>query len=189
MFHATFMMILTCFIHTLCHYYAFSGTNLLTRCQRASCCFLLFLVPGRLFGQYSRNSTKRKPNILIHRDGPEHRRGAGEEAQGPQTIGPRGLHPGRAGLWGGSPGALPTPPLRLFNPSEPKNPTPIDETPERLHGRRRHRETPFWGTEVSVPAPCRDGEVPPEGISIDTTAIFIDAADSYDEEGVVLPRG
>jgi hypothetical protein len=20
----------------------------------------------------------------------------------------------------------------------------------------------FWGTEVSVPAPCRDGEVPPE---------------------------
>jgi hypothetical protein len=31
--------------------------------------------------------------------------------------------------------------------------------------------------------------VPPEGISIDTTAIFIAAAVSYDEEGVVLHRG
>jgi hypothetical protein len=57
----------------------------------------------------------------------------------------------------------------------------------------------FWGTEVSVLAPCRDGEVPPEpspsvsiaisAVSIDLTAIFIVVAASYDEEGVVLPRG
>jgi hypothetical protein len=56
----------------------------------------------------------------------------------------------------------------------------------------------FWGTEVSVPAPCRDGEVPPEpsrsvsiaisAVSIDLTAISIVVAASYDEEGVVLPR-
>jgi hypothetical protein len=57
----------------------------------------------------------------------------------------------------------------------------------------------FQGIEVSVPAPCRDGEVPPKpsssvsiavsAISIDLTAIFINLAVSYDEEGVVLPRG
>jgi hypothetical protein len=57
----------------------------------------------------------------------------------------------------------------------------------------------FWGTEVSVPAPCRDEEVPPEPspsvcitvsiVSIDLTAISINLAVSYDEEGVVLPRG
>jgi hypothetical protein len=57
----------------------------------------------------------------------------------------------------------------------------------------------FWGTEVSIPAPCRDGEVPPEpspsvsitvsAISIDLTTISINLAVSYDEEGVVLPRG
>jgi hypothetical protein len=57
----------------------------------------------------------------------------------------------------------------------------------------------FRGTEVSVPAPCRDGEVPPEpspsvsiavfAISIDLTAISIVVAASYDEEGVVLPQG
>ncbi|KAK1680617.1 hypothetical protein QYE76_041465 [Lolium multiflorum] len=57
---------------------------------------------------------------------------------------------------------------------------------EKLQGRHRHRETNS-GTEVSVPA-LRDGELPP-AISIDTTAIFIAIVVSYDEEGVVLPRG
>jgi hypothetical protein len=60
-------------------------------------------------------------------------------------------------------------------------------------------EAKFWGTEVSVPAPCQDGEVPPEpslsvsiavsSVSIDLTAISINLAVSYDEEGVVHPRG
>ena len=162
MFHASFMTIPTCFIHTLYRFDAFSGTNLLTRCRSVSSCFLLFLVPERLFGQYSRNSTKRRPNIIIHRDGPGHRRGVRGEAWGPHTIGPRRLASGRAGLWGGHPVAPPAPPLRLYKPFRSKNAIPFDETPERLQGRRRHRETPIRGTEVSVPAPCRDGELPPE---------------------------
>ena len=54
---------------------------------------------------------------------------------------------------------------------------------------RRHREAKIWGgAGVSVPARRRDGEVPPEGSSIDSTAIFITAAVSH-EEGVVLHRG
>jgi hypothetical protein len=57
----------------------------------------------------------------------------------------------------------------------------------------------FQGTEVSVPAPFQDGEVPPEAspsvsiavstVSINLTTISINLAVSYDEEGVVLPRG
>jgi hypothetical protein len=53
----------------------------------------------------------------------------------------------------------------------------------------------FWGTEVSVLAPCRNGEVPPEpspsvsiavsAVSIDLTTISINLAVSYDKEGVV----
>jgi hypothetical protein len=60
-------------------------------------------------------------------------------------------------------------------------------------------EDKFWGTEVSVLAPCRDREVPPEpspsvsiaisAVSIDLTSISIAVAASDDEEGVVLPRG
>jgi hypothetical protein len=57
----------------------------------------------------------------------------------------------------------------------------------------------FRGIEVSVPAPCRDGDLPPEpfplvsiavsAVSIDLTAISTNIDVSYDEEGVVLPRG
>jgi hypothetical protein len=57
----------------------------------------------------------------------------------------------------------------------------------------------FRGTEVSVPAPSRDGEVPPEpspsvsiavsAVSIDLTAISINLAVSCDEERVVHPLG
>jgi hypothetical protein len=42
----------------------------------------------------------------------------------------------------------------------------------------------FRGTEVSVPAPCQDGEVssvPSPSVSIDLTAISINLAVSYDE--------
>ena len=42
-FHACFIPIVTCFASTLCHFYTFSGTNLLTRCRSTSSCFLLFL--------------------------------------------------------------------------------------------------------------------------------------------------
>jgi hypothetical protein len=57
----------------------------------------------------------------------------------------------------------------------------------------------FRGTEVSIPAPYWDREVPPKPspsvsiavsvVSIDLTAISINLAISYDEEGVVFPWG
>src|SRR5215203_617953 len=65
MFHACFMTIPTCFIHIICHIYAFSGTNLLTRCRSASSCFLLFLVSEILVTKYSRNRTKSRPRFLF----------------------------------------------------------------------------------------------------------------------------
>src|SRR5215207_643215 len=65
MFHATLLMIPTCFMHTLCHIRAFSGTNLLTRCRSASSCFLLFLVSEILVTKYSRNWTKSPPRFLF----------------------------------------------------------------------------------------------------------------------------
>jgi hypothetical protein len=79
-----------------------------------------------------------------------------------------------------------------------ENPRGIGVLP-RIVPQLRAIEDKFRGTEFSVPAPCRDGDVPPEpspsvsisvfDVSIDLTAISINLAVSYDDEGVVLPRG
>ena len=80
MFHDCFIPIATCFIHTSWHFYAFSGTNLLTRCHSASSRFLLFLVSENLFCKYPRNRTKQIAKSLFfstHSRSPkERRRGA-----------------------------------------------------------------------------------------------------------------
>ena len=105
MFHATFMMILTCFIHTLCHYYAFSGTNLLTRCRRASCCFLLFLVSEILVRKYSRNWTKSTPRGLFFHEAsrsPKTKRSGATGCPNPRAARPPS---GRASLSSGAPRA------------------------------------------------------------------------------------
>ena len=120
MFHACFMTIPTCFVHTLYRFDAFSGTNLLTRCRSASSCFLLFLVPEKLFGQYSRNSTKQKPNLLFFRGTHGARRASQGEAHGLQTTCSRDWAPGRAAIWCGPHGTPPMLPLRLFSHPDAK---------------------------------------------------------------------
>jgi hypothetical protein len=89
-------------------------------------------------------------------------------------------------------------PLRLYKASGRKTLGESAKFPEQFRSSAAAVDK-FWGTEVSVPAPCRDGEVPPEpspsvsiavsAISIDLAAISINLVVSYDKEGVVLPRG
>jgi hypothetical protein len=79
-----------------------------------------------------------------------------------------------------------------------ENPKTIGKIPEEFRSFAAV-EDKFWGTEVSVLAPCRDREVPPKpsplvhitvsAASIDLTAISTNLDVSYDEAGVVLPRG
>jgi hypothetical protein len=62
-----------CFVYTSWHFYAFSRTNLLTRCHSASSYFLLFLcfrkVTQEIFSEL--NETKAEvPNYLTRRRGP-----------------------------------------------------------------------------------------------------------------------
>src|SRR5215208_2985060 len=108
MFHACFMTIPTCFVHTLYRFDAFSETNLLTRCRSASSCFLLFLVSEILHRKYSRNWTKQKPKALFStecsRTPKERRRGA---TRWPPHLATRPR-------WGGAPpyGVGPSGPLR-----------------------------------------------------------------------------
>jgi hypothetical protein len=88
--------------------------------------------------------------------------------------------------------------LRLYKASGRKNLEESAKFPEQFRSSAA-ADDEFRGTEVFVPAPCRDGEVPPEpspsisiiisAVSIDLTVISINLAVSYDEEGVVLPQG
>ena len=97
MFHAHIMPIATCFIHTLYPFYAFSGTNLLTRCHSASSRFLLFLVSEKLFCKYPRNRTKQIAKFLFFptrsRSPKERRRGAARRRPHPMArVGPLPRH-------------------------------------------------------------------------------------------------
>ena len=120
MFHAYIIPIATCFIYTLYHFYAFSGTNLLTRCHSTSSCFLLFLVPEKLFCEYSRNCTKQKAKSLFFQHDHGVRRRDEEEPGGGQTTCRRGPTSCRACIWFGPLGGPPTSPLRLFIPPDVK---------------------------------------------------------------------
>ena len=78
-------------------------------------------------------------------------------------------------------------PSPIYSPRG-ENPKITSHIPERVPQRRRHRR------QVSGDRSLCSGTLPgrgsaPGAISIDSIAIFIAAADSHDEEGVVLPRG
>jgi hypothetical protein len=77
MLHACFTPIALCFVYTLWHFYAFSGTNLLTRCRSASSCFLLFFyfknVIQEIFSELDETKVE-VPILLTRRRSPKERR-------------------------------------------------------------------------------------------------------------------
>jgi hypothetical protein len=79
MLHACFIPIALCFVYTSWRFYAFSGTNLLTRCHSASSCFLLFLcfrkVKQEIFSELDKTKAK-VPIYLTRRQSPKERRRA-----------------------------------------------------------------------------------------------------------------
>ena len=98
MFHVDIIPIVTYFASTLCHFYIFFGTNLLTRCRSASSCFLLFLyfrkASQEIFSELDENL--RRP--LFYQKTPGVRRGDEVEPRGPHTWARRGQ--GSAGAQG-----------------------------------------------------------------------------------------
>jgi hypothetical protein len=158
MFHSSFMTISTCFIHTLYHFDAFSGTNLLTRCRSASSYFLLFLVSEILHRKYSRNWTKQKPNLLFFRGTHGARRASQGEAHDLHTIGWRGQEGGRRHM-GWAPQAPLAPPFRLYIPSVAKTLKRSVIFHEKLRS-RRHREAKFGGQKSLFRHAAETGKCP-----------------------------
>jgi hypothetical protein len=90
------------FCYTLWHFYAFSGTNLLTSCHSASSLFFCyFCVSEVIHRKYSRNLTKQVPEVLFYpeasRDPKRSRKGAtraphtrpAQPGPGPRQLGVR----------------------------------------------------------------------------------------------------
>jgi hypothetical protein len=114
MLHAYFYTICLVFRYTSWHFYAFSGTNLLTRCHSASSLFSAVFVfqkcyTGNILGIGQNQSQSSKYFTEL----PDHRRGDRAEPEGGHTIGRRGLGLARAPWWCGPPGPPLTLPLRL----------------------------------------------------------------------------
>jgi hypothetical protein len=68
MLHAYFTPIALYFVYTSCHFYAFSRTNLLTRCHSASSCFLLFLHLKKITQEIFLELDETKPKVPIFLD-------------------------------------------------------------------------------------------------------------------------
>ena len=135
MFHAVIILIATCFGCTLYHFYAFSGTNLLTRCHSASSLFSvvfyfrnpikeIFLESDKInyaINKLSRRSRSPKGTRSRPPRGPRHTRAR-------PRVGPR-----RAMAWW-PPLATDAAPSPIYSPS--------CETPRR----RAHipRKVPSW---------------------------------------------
>jgi hypothetical protein len=69
MLDACFTPIALCFVYNLWHFYAFSGTNLLTRCHSASSCFLLFLCFGKVTQEIFSEMNETKAGVPIYLKG------------------------------------------------------------------------------------------------------------------------
>jgi hypothetical protein len=97
MLHACFYTIYLIFRYTFWHFYAFSGTNLLTSRHSASSLFSTIFVFQKSYTEnilgIGRNQSQ-SPRILPEL--PENRRGAGVGPRGALTLGRRGQGLGRA---------------------------------------------------------------------------------------------
>jgi hypothetical protein len=173
-------------VYTLWHFYAFSGTNLLTRCHSASSYFLLFLYFRKVIQEIFSELDETNPEVPIFLT----RR---RRSKGRQRRAKRRPHHRVPSLWSCHrmvwahrvPSDLALPPIYCLWRENPKG---INLHPWKVLQRRRHRRRVSGDKSLYSGIPPGQG-IAPRAISINSTTIFIAIANSHDEEGVVLPRG
>jgi hypothetical protein len=161
MLHACLCTICFVFCYTSWRFYAFSGTNLLTRCLSASSLFSAICVSEKLHRKYSQNWIKQKPKFLFFpaRHGVQSTDG-GEPGAG-QTMGWHDLAPSRATRWWGHLAHLLTPPFCLYILLDGKSLKPDQFSMKHTVSHRHHRRE-IGRVQKLFPAPSRRGESPPE---------------------------
>jgi hypothetical protein len=160
MLHACFTPIALCFVYTSWHFYAFSGTNLLTRCHSASSCFLLFLCFRKVTQELFSKLDETKPEVPIFLDTTRSPKGTRRRArrQAHHRVAPSS---GRVTRWCGPLVHPLTSSFRLYILSDVKTLNQSVSIHENFHSATAI-EDQSRGTEVSVPVPCWDGELPSE---------------------------
>jgi hypothetical protein len=159
MLHACFYTICLLFRYTSWHFYAFSRTNLLTRCHSASSLFFYcFCVSEMLHKKYSWNWTKQKPDIQIFHGAsrrPKRRRSRARGRPHHQGVwpSPGPCRPVVWALWSSS-DAAPSP---IKTPRREKPKYPIT-SPEHIAIRRR-----CWPEDREGPE-ALPGTLPERGI-------------------------
>ena len=161
MLHACFYTICLLFRYTSWHFYAFSGTNLLTSCHSASSLFSAVFRFWKVIKEIlsELDESKTQPPIFSTQT----RSQKGKSEGGPQPphhvpVRPRG---GGTTTWCGPFGRLQPAYFRLYIAPDAKT---LNEWAS-IHKKFRSSaaiEDKFWGIEISVLAPCRDGELPLE---------------------------
>jgi hypothetical protein len=121
MLHACLYTICFVFCYTSWRFYAFSGTNLLTRRHSVSSLISAIFVFQKSYTVNSRNWTKQKPNLLFFLKHHEVRIWAGGGPKPGHTLGWRGLGLARATRGWDRLVHLLTPPFRLYIPLDGKN--------------------------------------------------------------------
>jgi hypothetical protein len=164
--HGCLCTICLVFCYTSWRFYAFSGTNLLTRCHSVSPCFLLFFcfrkVTREIFSEL--DETKAEVPIFpdMRRSPKQRRRGARGRPHPPMA---RAIPwPRRGMVWvPGPPPDIALPPIyspRRENPKEP------DQFSRKHTASRRHHRREIGRVQKHFPTPCRRGESPPEAFFI-----------------------
>jgi hypothetical protein len=187
MLNACFTLIALCFVYTSWHFYAFFGTNLLTRCHSVSSCFLLFLyfrkVVQKIFSEL--DETKPEVPILLSRTRSPKGRQRRARRRPHHRVAWAHLWPHHHMVWAPwVPSDLALPPIYCLRHENPKW---IDLHPWKVPQRRHHRR-PISGDRSVYSGTLPGQGIAPEAISIESTAIFIAAADSHDEEEYFSPE-
>jgi hypothetical protein len=100
MLHACSYTICLVFCHTSWHFYAFSGTNLLTRCHNANSLFsAIFVFQKSYTGNILGIGRNKSPTSQYLTKLPEDQRGDGGMPEGGHTTGRRGLPLARIPWW------------------------------------------------------------------------------------------
>jgi hypothetical protein len=188
MLHACFTKIALCFVYTSWHFYAFSGTNLLTRCHSVSSYFLLFLYFRKVIQEIFSELDEMKPEVPIllsrTRSPKGRRRRAGRRPH--HRVAQVTPWPCHRMVWAlHVPCDIAPPPINCLRR---KNPKGIGIHPWKVPQHRHHRRRVLGDRSLCSGTLPRRG-IASGAISIDSTAIFITVAVSHDEEGVVFSRG